>query len=326
MVLNLISDSKKGLNKRSFFMIKTAIIGEGPAGITASIYLARAGFEPLIISSVMEMGQLEQTTDVENFPGFPEGVLGPQLIQNMKRQAERFGAKSQQAHVEEISGDGPFTLKLDTGDTVEAETLLIATGAKPRRLGIPSETEYWGRGVSACATCDGFFFKGKRIVVIGGGDSACEEALFLTRFGSSVQLIHRRDELRASKIMAEKVLSHPTVQVRWNSLIEEIVGTKEAGVTGIVLKDRLSGELNTVETEGIFLAIGHIPNTELVKDFVKLDEEGFVVVDNHCRTSKEGVFAAGDVHDRHYRQAITSAGYGCQAALEIERYLLNKNL
>lgn len=296
------------------------IIGQGPAGLTAAIYTARAGLNPIVLTSPADMGQLEQTTEVGNFPGFPEGVMGPELIENMKKQAMTYGARLQTCAVEKISGSAPFVLKTTDGD-LKCRALLVSTGARPRRLGLESESRLWGHGVTACATCDGFFYRNKKVAVLGGGDSACEEALVLTRFASEVLLVHRRDQLRASKIMADKVLQHAKIKVIWNASVEEILGDGSTGVTGLKLKDKNSQAISTYDLDGVFISIGHTPNTAFLDGFVELDKEGYIVLRNGMMTSVNGVFAAGDVHDPKYRQAISSAGYGCRAALEVERWL-----
>ncbi|MCO4781247.1 MAG: thioredoxin-disulfide reductase [Candidatus Cloacimonetes bacterium] len=305
-------------------MQKVTIIGHGPAGLTAAIYSARAGLEPLVLSSSAELGQLDQTTDVENFPGFPEGIMGPDIIVNMHKQAERFGAKFKASHVSEITGSGPYTLKTESGD-IETETVIVATGAKPRRLGLESEQKYWGQGVTACAVCDGFFYKDLEIVVIGGGDSACEEAIYLTKFASKVTLIHRRDKLRASKVMADKVIAHPQVDILWNKNVKEILGNEDDGVTGAILTDSVTNEDSTLNFSGFFLSIGHLPNTDFLDGFLDRDEEGYVIVQSgSTKTSKEGIFSAGDLSDKVYRQAITAAGQGCMSAIDAERYIAEK--
>ncbi len=305
-------------------MENVVIIGHGPAGLTSAIYSARAGLAPLVLSSSAELGQLDQTTDVENFPGFPDGIMGPDIIVNMHKQAERFGAKFQTAHVDRITGDGPFTLH--TGSTqIQTKTIILATGAKPRRLGIESESRLWGHGVTACAVCDGFFYRNREVIVIGGGDSACEEATYLTKFASKVYLVHRRDQLRASKIMAQRAMNHPKVEMVWNSEVHEVLGNPEDGVVGVVLRDTNNGSTREMKIDGVFLSIGHIPNTEPFKDLVERDSEGYIILEQGTtKTSRPGVFAAGDLHDKHYRQAITAAGFGCMAALDAERFLASQ--
>jgi thioredoxin reductase (NADPH) len=302
-------------------MENIVIIGHGPAGLTAAIYTARAGLNPLVVYSSAELGQLDQTTDVENYPGFPEGVMGPAVIQNMHLQAERFGTRFQVAHVSSVSGEGPFILETD-GDSIESRTLILATGAKPRRLGLESESRFWGNGVSACAVCDGFFYREKSVLVIGGGDSACEEAIFLTKFASKVYLAHRRDQLRASKIMGDRAKNHAKIEILWNTSLKEVVGSEADGVQAVCLQDTQSGSMRELSLDGVFLGIGHIPNTVAFKGFVDLDPEGYVKMQpGTSRTSRNGVFAAGDLHDKEYRQAVTASGFGCMAALDVEHYL-----
>jgi thioredoxin reductase (NADPH) len=305
-------------------MEKLVIIGTGPAGLTAAVYAARANLEPLVLAGEVPGGQLTQTTEVENYPGFAEGILGFDLMDAMQQQAERFGARVRNEIVTEVSftPGGVQKLTLSGGEVLEAEAVVIATGARPRKLGIPSEEALWTKGVSSCATCDGAFFRNVPIAVVGGGDSALEEALFLTRFGSEVILVHRRDELRGSKIMQERVLKNEKIRVAWNSVVDTILGEDEGHVTGIRLKDTTSGELRDVPCNAVFLAIGHIPNTDVFAGQVEL-AEGYVVLPDPGRslTSVEGVFAAGDCSDHVYRQAITAAGMGCRAAIDAERYL-----
>jgi thioredoxin reductase (NADPH) len=296
------------------------IIGSGPAGYTAGIYTARAGLKPLVIEGVQYGGALMNTTDVENYPGFPDGVMGPELMDMMRKQAERFGAEiiSDDATAVDLTGE----IKTVTvgGETYQARSVILAMGSAYRELGLPNEKRLSGHGVSWCATCDGFFFRDKKIAVVGGGDSAVEEATFLTRFGESVAIVHRRDSLRASKIMADRAMSDPKISFEWNSVVEDVLGTDS--VTGIVLRDVDSGETRTLDVGGVFIAIGHDPRNELVKGQVTLDDEGYVVVDSpHTRTNLPGVFACGDLVDHTYRQAVTAAGTGCAAALDVEHYL-----
>ena len=295
------------------------IIGSGPAGLTAAIYAARAGLEPLMIEGMEAGGQLMLTTDVENFPGFPDGIMGPEMMGLFRKQAERFGTRILQSDVSKVDlSERPF--KVWIGDEVhEAESLIVSTGASARWLGIPGEEKLRGHGVSACATCDGFFFREREIIVVGGGDSALEEALFLTKFASKVTIVHRRDEFRASKIMAERVLAHEKIEVRWNSVVTEVLG--EDSVTAVLLHNVETDETEEFATEGVFVAIGHTPNTAVFGDQLSLNEKGYLETFENTSTSIAGVFGAGDVVDYTYRQAITAAGMGCQAALDAERWL-----
>lgn len=296
------------------------IVGGGPAGYTAAIYAARSGLNPVVYEGTAAGGQLMLTTEVENYPGFPAGVEGPTLMSQLRQQAERFGADIRTVDVEDVDlSESPFVLKA-AGEEVTARTLIWATGASARWLGIPGEERLLGRGVSACATCDGWFFRDKNLIVVGGGDTAAEEALYLTRFAREVTLIHRRDQLRASAIMAERVLEHPNITVLWNRRLVEIEG--ETKVERVVTEDTVTGEQGTLETNGVFVAIGHQPNTALVASQVECDESGYIVVDHPTTsTSVPGFFAAGDVADPRYRQAITAAGSGCRAAIDAYHYL-----
>ena len=298
------------------------VIGSGPAGLTAAVYAARANLEPLVFEGSQPGGQLTITTDVENFPGFPDGIMGPELMDHMRKQAVRFGAKCEYKTVTKTDfSESPFKVWVKD-QKYTADTIIISTGASARLLGLDSEKELMGYGVSACATCDGFFFKEKEVIVVGGGDSAAEEAIFLTKFASKVTIIHRRDELRASKIMRERVLNNDSIEIMWNSAVEDIHGTKETGVTGIKVKDTLSGEIRDVNCDGIFMAIGHVPNTGIFKGQIDLDEKGYISTQpDTTNTNVSGVFACGDVQDQVYRQAITAAGTGCMSAIDAERWL-----
>jgi len=299
---------------------KVLIIGSGPAGLTAAIYTARAGLEPLMVEGVERGGQLMITTDVENYPGFPDGVMGPDLMEQIRKQAERFGTRIMSSDVTRVDfSERPFKVWVGE-DTYEAESIIISTGASARWLGVPGEDKLRGFGVSACATCDGFFFRDKELVVVGGGDSAMEEAIFLTKFASKLTVAHRRDEFRATKVMAQRVLDHPKIDVAWNTTVEEILG--DDLVTGVVLRDTVTGETREMATDGVFVAIGHTPNTKVFEGQLELDDAGYIVTDpGQTLTSVEGVYAAGDVADKVYRQAITAAGLGCQAAIDAERWL-----
>jgi len=300
---------------------KVIILGSGPAGLTAAIYTSRANLSPVLLHGPLPWGQLSTTTDVENYPGFSDGIMGPDLMEVMEKQAKRFGTNIVVDTVKEADlSKRPFVLKTDK-DSYSCDTLIIATGATPRLLGVRGESELMGYGVSTCATCDGAFFRDKVIMVVGGGDSACEEALFLTRFGSKVLLVHRRDELRASKIMQDRVLNHEKIQVIWNSQLKEVHGEKKGGVTHVTLTDTENKE-SEVQCEAVFIAIGHTPNSSLFTDQLDMDKNGYITpAPNSTATNIEGVFACGDVQDHVFRQAITAAGTGCMAAIEAERWL-----
>lgn len=302
-------------------MRNVVIIGSGCAGNTAAIYTARAGLNPLVVVGHEPGGQLSMTTEVENFPGFPDGILGPQLVENMKQQAERFGAEFVSGLVDEADlSKHPFRIRLDEA-WIETRTLIISSGASARWLGLPNEQKLIGHGVSSCATCDGFFYKNKRIIVIGGGDTAMEEANFLTRFGQTVTIVHRRDEFRASKIMLERARNNPKIRFLANTVVEDILDVTKGFVTGAKLKNVKTGEQWLEPVDGFFLAIGHIPNTKPFVGQINLDADGYIIGTGGARTNIEGVFHAGDVEDRNYRQAITASGAGCKAAIEAERFL-----
>lgn len=296
------------------------------AGYTAALYLARAGYEPLVIAGALTPGgQLVNTTEVENFPGFPEGIMGLDLMDNMREQAEKFGAEVEYDDVVSVDFSGDIkSVTTDMGETYEAKTIILATGASYRHLGVPGEEEFSGRGVSYCATCDGFFFKDKPIVVVGGGDSAMEEADFLSRYGSSVTLIHRRDEFRASKVMLDRVRSNEKITIITNTEVSEIIGSADQGVTSLRLRNTVDNSESTLDTSAIFIAIGHIPQSGFLANAVDLDAEGYIVpAGEGTQTSVPGVFAAGDAVDKVYRQAIVAAGSGCQAALDAQSYLMS---
>jgi len=306
---------------------KIIVIGSGPAGCTAALYLSRANLIPLVLEGLQPGGQLTITTDVENYPGFPQGILGPELMELMRKQAERFGAVFQFESVESVNvREHPFVIRTDRA-TYHCDALIIASGASAMQMGLPSEKELQGFGVSYCATCDGFFFKGKEIVVVGGGDSAMEEATFLTKFASKVTIVHRREELRASKIMQDRARANSKIEFIFNSTIDEIMGAKETGVTGIVLRNLVSGERRPMAVQGVFVAIGHTPNTAPYVNQLELDEKGYIITrHNSTATNIQGVFACGDVVDHTYRQAITAAGTGCMAALDCERWLTHERI
>ena len=299
---------------------RVLIIGSGPAGLTAAVYAARADLKPLMIEGLAAGGQLMLTTDVENYPGFPDGIMGPELMEQFRKQAERFGTRIVTADVTAVDfSSRPFKVWVDA-DEYQAESIIISTGASAKWLGLPDEERLRGHGVSACATCDGFFFRDVEVAVVGGGDSAMEEALFLAKFASKVTLVHRRDEFRASKIMVRRALEHDKVEVLWNTVVEGVLG--EDQVTGLTIRDVETDEVSEFKTDGLFLAIGHTPNTDLFADQLDLDDVGYVLIPGPgTQTSVEGVFASGDVADSTYRQAVTAAGTGCMAAIDAERWL-----
>ncbi|MBI3014707.1 MAG: thioredoxin-disulfide reductase [Candidatus Tectomicrobia bacterium] len=297
------------------------IVGSGPAGLTAAIYAARANLAPLVISGAQPGGQLTITTDVENYPGFPRGILGPELMEEMKKQAERFGTTFVSSEVSKIDlSRRPYTIEAD-GDAYRGKTIIIASGASARFLGLPSEQKLLGHGVSACATCDGFFFKDQDVVVVGGGDTAMEESLFLTKFARTVTVVHRRDKLRASKVMQDRAHRNSKIRFIWNSGISEVLDAEQGKVVGVRLRNLKTGEVSELPCEGVFIAIGHTPNTGFLRGLLEMDSDGYLITREGVKTSVPGVFAAGDVVDRVYRQAITAAGMGCMAAMAAERFL-----
>jgi thioredoxin reductase (NADPH) len=301
---------------------KVVIIGSGPAGLTAALYTARANLQPLLIEGLEAGGQLMLTTMVENWPGFRDGIMGPDLMAEMRAQAERFGTTVVQGNVVSVDLEHrPFTITLAEGEPVTTDALIIATGASARWLDIGSDRKLSGRGVSTCATCDGYFFRGRPIAVVGGGDSAMEEAIYLTRFASKVVVIHRRDTLRASKIMQDKAFKNPKIEFVWDSEVVDVTDVSKGEVTGVVVSNLKTGERTTIPLDGVFIAIGHTPNTALFRNQITLDANGYIITQGGTRTNIPGVFAAGDVQDHVYRQAITAAGSGCMAAIDAERYL-----
>lgn len=301
-------------------MHNVVIIGSGPAGLTAAIYAARANLAPLLVEGWQAGGQLTTTTEVENYPGFARGIMGPELMKEMRSQADRFGTVFMTGDVTSVELRArPFKVVVDEEVTLETKTLIVATGASPITLGLSNEKRLWGHGVSSCATCDGFFFKGKELVVVGGGDSAMEEATFLTKFASKVSIIHRRDKLRASKIMQDRAMKNEKIAFVWNSVVEDVLG--EDVVSGVRIRSVTTGKIRDLPCAGFFLAIGHRPNTAMFTGQLKLNGEGYILTDHGTTTNVPGVFAAGDVQDSHYRQAITAAGTGCMAAIDAERFL-----
>ena len=297
------------------------IIGSGPAGLTAAIYVSRAGYEPVVIEGVPAGGQLLITTDVENYPGFPEGITGPDLIENIRKQAEKFGTQFVMKDVTQVDLKSyPFRITAEDTEYL-AKSLIIATGAKAKYLNLPSVEAFKGKGISACATCDGFFFRDSIVFVVGGGDTAAEEAMFLSKFAKEVNIVHRRDKLRTEKYMQEKLFNNPKVNLFWDSVVQEIKGTGETGVNKILLKNVKTGEITEHQADGVFMGIGHAPATELLLGQLDLDEGGYIICHDGAKTSVEGVFAAGDVRDPMFRQAIAAAGTGCKAAIEAERFL-----
>jgi len=302
-------------------MRNVVIIGSGCAGLTAAIYAARANLNPLVIRGHEAGGQLTLTTLVENYPGFPKGVQGPELIELMQKQAEEFGAEFQEGDVTRVDlSKRPFTLEMGE-ETVQTQTLIVATGASAKLLGLDSERKLMGHGVSTCATCDGYFYRGKEVVVVGGGDTAAEDALFLTRYAKKVNVVHRRDELRASKIMQKRMFDNKVIDMVWDTVVTEVMDPDKGDVTGVRLKNVKTGEESVKETDGLFIAIGHSPNTELFKDQLEMNDVGYLATHDGSKTNVPGVFAAGDCRDHVYRQAVTAAGTGCMAAIDAERFL-----
>jgi thioredoxin reductase (NADPH) len=307
--------------------VKVLIIGSGPAGYTAAIYAARAGLKPILFTGGQPGGQLTITNDVENFPGYPDGINGPQMMVDLQKQAERFGTQVKYGLVTAVDFSGyPHKVVIDEKDELLAETVIIATGASAKYLGLPSEEEFYNRGVSACAVCDGYFYRGKEVAVVGAGDSAAEESTYLANLCTKVHLIVRRDEMRASKIMQQRVLNTPNIQIHWNTETEEIVGD-DSGVTGVRILNNKTGIKETINVQGFFLAIGHKPNTDIFKGYLDMDETGYIkVLPGSTKTNIPGVFAVGDAADKVYRQAITAAGTGCMGALDAEKFLVSREL
>ena len=304
---------------------KVIIIGSGPAGLTAAIYSARANLSPLVFEGIQPGGQLTITTDVENYPGFPDGVMGPDMMDKFRKQAQKFGAECLFQTVEKVDiSKKPFSVWAN-GQKYQSDSIIISTGASAKLLGLDAEKELMGNGVSACATCDGFFYKDKKVVVVGGGDSAMEEATFLTKFASEVTIIHRRDEFRASKIMVERAIKNPKISIKYNSIVKNIIGTKDSGVESIEIEDVKSKTTSIFNCDGVFMAIGHVPNTKIFNNSLNLDENGYILTKpDSTHTNIAGVFACGDVQDSVYKQAVTAAGSGCMAALDAEKWLENQ--
>ena len=310
------------VNSGKVSLYDVIIIGSGPAGYTAGIYTSRARLKTLLVTGTLPGGQLMTTSEAENYPGFPNGIFGPELMMNMRQQAERFGTLAIDDEVIQVDfKQRPFKITT-SGEIFESEAVLICTGASPRKLGIKGEQMFAGRGVSYCATCDGPFFKGEDIVVVGGGDTALEEATFLTKFGKSVKIVHRRDSLRASKILQDKAFENPKIEFLWNSVVSDIIGDKK--IASIVVSDVYNGKEQKIQAGGLFVAIGHDPNTSIFRGQLELDDKGYIALKNNSFTNIEGVFAAGDVHDYRYRQAITAGGFGCMAALDVEKWLTER--
>ena len=302
-------------------MEQVVIIGGGPAGYTAALYAARANLSPVVLTGSTIGGQLSLTSEIENFPGFPESLGGMDLMDRMKQQAERFGAEMRYEEVTSVDFEpGSHRIRTD-GDEYTAKAVVISTGSSPRLLGVPGEERFFGRGVSTCATCDGAFYRDRKVAVVGGGDSAMEEGLFLTRFASHVWVIHRRHELRASRIMQERALKHPKIAFEWGAVVDEVLGDETTGVTGVRVRELESDQVRELDAEGLFIAIGHTPNTGLFRDQLEVDGQGYILTDRRQHTSVPGVFAGGDVQDHVYRQAVTAAGTGCAAAMEAEKYI-----
>lgn len=316
------AETNESISSKALQIYDVIIIGSGPAGYTAGIYTSRAKLKTLIVSGTLPGGQLMTTSEVENYPGFPNGIFGPELMMNMRQQSERFGSNIADDEVIRVNFSTRPFLVTSHSESYQAHSVLICTGASPRKLGIRTEEQFAGRGVSYCATCDGPFFKGEDIIVVGGGDTALEEASFLTKFGRSVKIVHRRDSLRASKILQEKAFENPKIQFLWNRVVSNIEGEKK--IAAVVVRDVNNGLEQKLIAGGLFVAIGHEPNTGIFKGQIEMDDKGYIILKNYTRTSVDGVFAAGDVHDYRYRQAITAGGYGCMAALDVEKWLAER--